>query len=136
MRTSFKVNEDYQQLLAEQQAAQTELEQAQQERQNRILLFAAIGAGLVLLFVLILIALRSRKRRLAYEAEVERMRQEQEAEAQRRAQEAEDSLRDKLGEDLDTPAANQLRDIQKLAEERPEIIANLLRNWLTDDFGG
>lgn len=136
MRTSFKVNEDYQQLLAEQQAAQTELEQAQQERQNRILLFAAIGAGLVLLFVLILIALRSRKRRLAYEAEVERMRQEQEAEAQRRAQEAEDSLRDRLGEDLDTPAANQLRDIQKLAEERPEIIANLLRNWLTDDFGG
>ena len=58
------------------------------------------------------------------------------AEAQRRAQEAEDSLRDRLGEDLHTPAANQLRDIQKLAEERPEIIANLLRNWLTDDFGG
>jgi len=132
MRTSFKVNEDYQKMLEEQAAAEAALEEAQADSERRTIMIIAGIVAAVLLAGLVVMAILMRRRRLAYEAELARLEQEREMEEQQRLLEAEE-LREKLSEP-DSPAATNLRAIQELASENPEMVAQLLRNWLTDDF--
>lgn len=134
MRTSFKVNEDYQLMLQEQEAAEAAASDAQGRVERQAFLLAAGLVALGLLIALILMAVQGRKRRLAYEAELARLEEESHmAEAEQALDEAA-SLRDLLAEPEDSVSALRLRDIQELAEEKPDVVAQLLRNWLTDDY--
>ena len=134
MRTPFKVNEEYTTLVQQQQ----EQQQQQQEASNaalrqRLILIGAIVGGVILLasFVLAILALRKRAQRKKAEAE-ERARREQELFEARLAAQQEEA-QTVVAED--TEATKRLNYIKELTENTPEMIAQLLRNWLTDDYG-
>jgi flagellar M-ring protein FliF len=95
-----------------------------------------IGLGIILLFVFLLIMMQrsAKKRRLAYEEQIARMEEEARLlEAQQFAQAQQEQIASALEED--DPVRVRLGEIQNLAAEKPEIVAQLLRNWLMDDFG-
>lgn len=133
MRTSFKVNEDYQTMLDEQAAEALAQAEADDLVRRQSFLLAAGIAALVLLGALIAMSISARRRREAYEAELARMEEERLLEAQRAAlQEAE--AFERVSELGDSVSAARLKDIQNLADEKPDVVAQLLRNWLTDDY--
>lgn len=132
LRTSFQVNEDYQKMLEDQETAGEASAGAEGLIERQAFMLAAGAVTLALLVTLIIMAMGSRKRRLSYEAELARLEESMEAEAQRALEEV--SLRERIGEPEDTLFASRLKDIQQLAGEKPDVVAQLLRNWLTDDY--
>jgi len=131
MRRSFESNQAYEQMLAEQ--AEAELAREEDARSRRILLIA-LAAALALAIVVVLLVMRSRRKRAAYEAELAAIEAAQLEEAQRALEEM--SARDMLSQPEDGGvAASQLKVIQDLANDNPEMVAQMLRNWLADEFG-
>lgn len=131
MRRSFESNQAYEQMLAEQ--AEAELAREEDARSRRILLIA-LAAALALAIVLVLLVMRARRKRAAYEAELAAIEAAQLEEAQRALEEM--SARDMLSQPEDGGvAASQLKVIQDLANDNPEMVAQMLRNWLADEFG-
>ena len=134
LRTSFKVNEDYQLMLDEQAAAEAAAADEEGRVRRQAFLLAAGLVALALLIGLIVISVQSRKRRLAYEAELARIEEDNRlAEAEQAIDDAA-VIRERLAEPEDSIFALRLRDIQELADEKPDVVAQLLRNWLTDDY--
>ncbi len=134
MLTPFKVNEEYTTLLAQQQAAE-EAQQAQNDTafRQRLILIGAIVGGILLIggTIATVIALRRRAARKAIEREEERKREEERIQQQLEMQEtvAQEAVEE------DTEATKRLNYLRDLADTSPEMIAQLLRNWLTDDYG-
>ncbi|MEA5058879.1 MAG: flagellar M-ring protein FliF [Clostridia bacterium] len=132
LRTSFKVNEDYQKMLDEQAAADAALADADGAVKRQAFAVAAGVVTLALLVALIILAVSSRRRRLGYEAELARIEEAREAEVRQALEEA--TLRERIGEPDDSASLSRLKDIQKMASEKPDVVAQLLRNWLTDEY--
>ncbi len=133
MRTSFKSNEDYEKMQEEQTAADAARADANGQVEQQTIILAASAVALVIVVVLILLAMRSRRRRKAHEEEMLRLAETREAETER-LQEQETVLRERIGDLDDSAAITRLKDIQQLTSERPDVVAQLLRNWLTDDY--
>lgn len=137
MRTPFLVNAQLEAMLAEQeQAAIAEQERLDNSVSLRYLLIGG-AVVLVLLGIIIAISLAQRKKRKALEEEMERRQAEWEAqlaEVEANAvEEKERALREmvSLPDNEGSPA---LQELQKLADKDPQSIAQLLRNWLSDDY--
>ncbi len=134
MLTPFKVNEEYSTLLAQQEEAEAQAAQMSQEAlRQRLILIGAIVVGVLLIggSVLAVIALRKRAARKAKEREEQRLREEEERKRQLEMQES--FMQEAVEED--TEATKRLNYIRELADNSPEMIAQLLRNWLTDEYG-
>lgn len=132
MRRSFQINEQYEAMLEEQaQAEQLAAEEEAADRE-RLILLAIIIAVAVVVLVVVLILLNARKKRKEMEAQLAALEEERALEAQKALEEA--AAREMIGELEDSASAGRLRTIQDLAKENPEMIAQMLRNWLTDDF--
>lgn len=137
MRTPFLVNDQLEAMLAEQEQAAL----AEQEKlDNSVSLqYLLIGGAVVLLLVGLIIALSlsSRKKRLALEAEMQRRQEEWEAQLAEveatAVEEKERALREMVSIP-DNEGSPALQELQKLAEKDPQSIAQLLRNWLSDDY--
>ncbi len=134
LRTSFKVNEDYQLMLEEKAAAEAAAVDKEGAARREIFLMVAALMALGLLIWLIVAFVQSLKRRRAHEAELARIEEERRLiEAEQKMDDAE-VIRERLAEPEDSITALRLRDIQELADEKPDVVAQLLRNWLTDDY--
>lgn len=134
LRTSFKVNEDYQLMLDEQEAAAAAAVDEEGQVRRQAFLLAAGLVALGLLIWLIVVATQARKRRQAYEAELARIEEERRLAEAEQAMDDAAGIRERLAEPEDSISALRLRDIQELADEKPDVVAQLLRNWLTDDY--
>lgn len=132
MRRSFLMNEEYDKLVAEQAEAQEAQAQAEAQDGRRALIMAVGLALLALLVILMAFGLAARKRRRAYEAQLAQLEEAREQEARQAVEQA--TAQDKIGGPDDSISASRLKDIQGLAQEKPEVVAQLLRNWLTDDY--
>lgn len=134
MLTPFKVNEEYNTLL-EEQKAQEEAAAANSNAaftQRLILIGAAVGGVLLVAgTVFAVIGLRKRAARKAVEREEQRKKEE---EWQKQQLEMQETLAQETIEE-DTESTKRLNYIRDLADNSPEMIAQLLRNWLTDDYG-
>ncbi len=134
MLTPFKVNEEYNTLL-EEQKAQEEANAANSNAaftQRLILIGAAVGGVLLVAgTVFAVIGLRKRAARKAVEREEQRKKEE---EWQKQQLEMQETLAQETIEE-DTESTKRLNYIRDLADNSPEMIAQLLRNWLTDDYG-
>jgi len=134
MLTPFKVNEDYHAMVAEQEAAEAQqaIKDEEAARNRMIIILASIGAVLLIAAATaIIIALRKRAARRAAEREEERKKEEERQAQQIAIQEA---LAQETVEE-DSEATKRLNYIRELTENSPEMIAQLLRNWLTDEYG-
>ena len=129
----FEQNEAYQQAMEEQQK---QIEEAQRlELVKSLALPLAIVAAVA---IVLLVIWSSAKKKREMELEEQRMREWEEEQARLAEQhidyaaDDEISVEDLLKEDEKDP----LRQVQGLVEKNPDAIAQLLRNWLSDDFGG
>lgn len=130
MRTSFKTVTDMEEIIRQ------SLEEGEEEDDNTNILFLAIAGGVLLLaiVVILLMANRAKKQKQAYEAELKRIEEEQRLLAAQKAAEEQEAVM--LSSLLDEDGGNaRLKDLQQLTDENPEIVAQLLRNWLSDDVG-
>ena len=132
MRRSFQINQEYEAMLAEQAAAEEAQAVAAEASDRRNILLAAGGAVLLLIIIIVIILINAGKRRRAYETQLAELEEQRQLEAQRALEAA--NARETVGEPEDTVSVGRLKDIQSLAQEKPEVLAQLLRNWLTDDF--
>lgn len=133
MLTPFKVNAEYTELLQQQeQQAQLEQQQSADALRQRLILIGAIVGGVLLIggSVLAVLALRRRRKRIEAERAEEAKREEERLEQQRKIQE---ELALQTVEE-DSEATKRLNYIRELTDNSPEMIAQLLRNWLTDEY--
>lgn len=138
MRTNFIVNDRLEQILAEQQ----ESAQQQQEAAGEAVNFQYILIGLVLaaalVVVIILMAMGQKKRKRMYEEEIRRREAEWENQISELAalEEAEtDPLLGAVGNLPDSSGASPaLTELRNMAMKDPQGIAQLLRNWLSEDY--
>ncbi len=143
MRTPFKVNEDYAAWLAEnEELLAAEAAAAEAAANDNMMFYIIIGALALLLIALVILGIISNKRsKKKFDEELARLEQENAQNvATLTAMAEEENVRNKLdaggaeGEEIpETPSKERLRKIQELAEENPDSVANLLRNWLSDD---
>ena len=123
----FTQNTLYQQALEEQAAA---MEQQQRSEMLQTLIPPiAIVAGIL---ILLLVIMSNRRKRREQELEEQRM---QEWSGDTTGQHIDVAVDDELSvEELLKKDDNTLGQIQGLVDKDPDAIAQLLRNWLSDDF--
>ena len=129
----FEQNVAYQQAMEEQQKQMEEMQRL--DLIKSIVPPLAIAAAIVIVFLAVW---NSIKKKREQELEEQRM-QEWEAEQAQLAEQhidyvADDeiSVEDLLKED----EKDTLRQVQGIVDKNPDAIAQLLRNWLSDDLGG
>ncbi len=129
----FDGNAAYTQMMEEQ--AQ-KLADAQQTAmlQSLILPLAILAVIVIVLFILLNSFRKNRKAKL----EEERRQKEEEERAALRAAGIDVAADEELSieELLKEKNDDMLKQVQMLVDKNPEVIAQLLRNWLSDDFGG
>lgn len=142
MRTSFLVNEEMDRILeaqrvADEEAAAAAAADTSEADANRLtIILIAGGALLAFAVVVIILVSNSKKRKKQYEDELKRLEDEHAAalaekeEKEREIIEDTQSLVEQLGEDKGV-----LGEILQLVNTNPAAVAQLLRNWLTDDYG-
>ncbi|MFT9078430.1 flagellar basal-body MS-ring/collar protein FliF [Ethanoligenens sp.] len=101
---------------------------------RNLLIAAAAGVGAVVLILLLIIFLRrGRKHKTAMQEESERLTQQ--AQAQQQAVESPKAARVplQLNQKLDEMPPNPVKEqIEEFTDNKPELVAQLLRNWLKD----
>lgn len=133
----FEGTAAYQQMMEEETKKMEEAQQA--ATIQSMILPLAIVAGIVIILLILISSFR--KKREADRAE--QLRQDEVMAMQMAAAgvpggvidvtaDEDFSIEDLLKEKND----NMLKQVQALVEKNPEVIAQLLRNWLTDDLGG
>lgn len=101
------------------------------EQMQTIILAAAIFGSVLLVLIVIFAMLGKRKKRARQEAERIAWEQQEQARIEAMADE-EITPEDVMNVDKD----DTLEQIQRFVEKDPESVAMLLRNWLSDDYGG